>query len=122
MDILVAFVTLIVLFQIKHYLFDFPFQTQEMIAEKGTFLAPWGIVHSLNHGGWSAFIAMCFIGWPGLLVGLLDFVIHYSVDYVKVRFGTKTQNKAFWNEFGLDQAIHQMTYVLLAVIVVNALS
>ena len=118
MDIVmfISFVSFLVLLQVKHFIFDFPLQNEDMIKEKGTFLAPWGVVHSLNHGGWTAFIAMLFVGWAGIILGVIDLVIHYTVDYVKVRFGTKEMNKHFWVEFGLDQAVHQMTYVMLAVL------
>jgi hypothetical protein len=50
-----------------------------------------------------------------LLVTVIEGVIHYHIDWAKVHFGIKDQTKPlFWNQFGLDQLAHQLTYLGLA--------
>jgi hypothetical protein len=44
-----------------------------------------------------------------------EFLIHYNVDYVKERivhrYGWKPDNAFFWWALGLDQLVHNMTYL-----------
>lgn len=107
--------TFVLLF-IKHYIVDFPWQTQEEIAGKGTYGNVAGIIHSLKHGFATAIVF--FITGPHLIdawvLGIVDFILHYHVDWVKMHFGCRdTSQKRFWNELGLDQLAHYLTYALL---------
>jgi hypothetical protein len=55
-------------------------------------------------------------------VGLAFFegIIHYHIDYVKVRHGEKNINTScYWNHFGLDQLAHQLTYLVMVAYVFN---
>lgn len=96
---------------IKHFLADFPLQTQEMISNKGKYGNFTGAGHSVIHG---LFTCMVFIyATPYfLLFGLVDFLFHYHIDWIKMRFGCQDiSNKKFWVHLGLDQLAHYLTYI-----------
>jgi len=66
---------------------------------------------------------MPFIGISPMIIlicGLIDLVVHYHVDWLKVKFGSKDiTNPQYWREFGADQLAHQLTYLLFAYLLVN---
>jgi len=108
--------TLLGLLFIKHYIVDFVLQTQEEIKHKGTYFHWQGIKHSLKHGvGTMVVFGFAQISIIGIIIlGLIDFVLHYNIDYVKVQYGVKDMTTPqFWNELGADQMAHYFTYLLL---------
>jgi hypothetical protein len=108
--------TLLALLFLKHYLVDFVFQTQQEIDNKGIYLDWRGIKHSLKHAvGTMLIFAFTSVAWIGVLIlGIMDFVLHYHIDYVKMNYGTRdVATKRFWNELGADQLAHYLTYLLL---------
>lgn len=114
-------IILLVLIQLKHYLCDFPLQTQNHLSTKGIYGNLGGISHSVNHGlGTYVVFAIMGLGMVennlqlAIIMGLIDAVIHYHIDWIKTRFGQKDiTKKSFWNQLGLDQLAHQLTYVLI---------
>jgi hypothetical protein len=101
---------------IKHYVVDFVLQTQEQIDTKGIYGNWVGFKHSFDHGAFTTVIFWLFglNAETSLCLGLLDMAIHYHVDYVKMRWGTKDMyTKTFWMQFGLDQLAHAITYIEL---------
>jgi hypothetical protein len=101
---------------VKHYLVDFVLQTQEQIDRKGTYGDWVGFKHSFDHGAFTTVVFWLFgMGSEtSVWLGLLDMAVHYHVDYVKMRWGTKDMyTKAFWSQFGLDQLAHSLTYIIL---------
>ena len=114
---------LLLLLQIKHYYADFVAQTYEQTVRKGIYGDPRGISHSVDHVWGTSTVLLLFslffnlpIAWI-LPVAIIEGIIHYHIDWVKVKFGTKDMTKSiFWNQFGLDQFAHQLTYLLIAVI------
>lgn len=116
------FETLLLFFvlQLKHYAADFVIQTYAQTVRKGIYRDPVGISHSVDHviGSLIAlFIASFIIKLSLPLVILLCFlegILHYHIDWVKVHFGIKDITKPlFWNQFGIDQLAHQLTYLLM---------
>lgn len=112
---------LLLFLQIKHWYADFKIQTYMQTVKKGVWLDPIGISHSLDHVWGTMLVLMIFsIFYPIaagaiLLVALLEGIIHYLIDYTKVRYGCKDNTKPlFWNQFGLDQLAHQVCYLLIA--------
>jgi hypothetical protein len=106
---------LIALF-IKHFAFDYPFQTQSEIAYKGIYGNLKGMAHSLKHGLGSSLALLLFASVPmALLLGLLDFITHYHIDWAKVQLTKKIQpmSKKWWVLFGLDQLAHAFVYVAI---------
>lgn len=76
---------LLIIFQIKHYLADFPLQNEYMLGkfkEQGWVLPL--SCHVGVHALFTIMISLCFtsIG-NSVLLGLLDFVIHFIMDRIK---------------------------------------
>lgn len=111
---------LIMLLQIKHWYADFKIQTYMQTVKKGVWLDPVGVSHSCDHiwGTLTALIVFSlFVPINGALiiaVALAEGIIHYLIDYTKVKYGCKDNTKPlFWNQFGLDQLAHQTCYILM---------
>ncbi len=115
---------LLLLFQVKHFLADFLWQTDWMFLNKGRYGHPGGLAHAGLHAVFTAVVLLFAPAPLGLLLALvaLEFVIHYHVDWSKDHFtrrGSYTvEEKGFWVLFGLDQGAHQLTYVLLLYLLV----
>ena len=113
-----AFLLLFLLI-IKHTVCDYFLQTLWHIQNKGVYLAQGGLVHSAHHAVATLLVTYSVTqSWAtGLTLALIDFVLHYHIDYVKTRFGPKDPNHPhFWHWFGVDQAAHMLTYLLLVCI------
>jgi hypothetical protein len=109
---------LMLLLQLKHYWADFGIQTYTQTVRKGVYGDLLGLSHTLDHIILSLVALMvfnCFYPVSALTILLystVEGVIHYHIDWFKVRFGTKNmQSGLFWNQFGLDQLAHQLTYI-----------
>lgn len=111
----IALLTLVFL-QIKHWYIDFVDQNQAEIQHKGIYGHWLGISHSAKHGIGTATAVGLTCGpsyWPAsILLGIIDAVIHYHVDWIKKNWGEPDNKKpTFWAHFGLDQMAHQLTYI-----------
>jgi len=115
---------------VKHTVMDFFVQNRVpwMWMNKGRFLHPGGIVHSLTHTMGTVGVLWPFCAsfneslgdhflWERLLYITLvfEFVVHYFTDYFKMKIcawrGWKPDTSSyFWDMLGLDQFIHLMTY------------
>ena len=117
---------IILILQFKHWYADFYIQSYHQTVRKGIYRDPVGISHTLDHviGTLTALVILIpFINISPITIlvcGLLDLVVHYHVDWLKVKFGSKdiTQTR-YWREFGADQLAHQLTYLLFAYLLVN---
>jgi hypothetical protein len=103
--------------QIKHFIADFMFQTDRMVAEKGIYGARYGIYHSLIQSA-GTFLAFCWIHPAiGVITAFLDFLAHYHIDWAKININKKYNytpaDRKFWFWLGLDQLAHQLTYIIL---------
>ena len=122
MDIL----ALLLLLQIKHCYADFVLQTYMQTVKKGVWMDPVGISHTLDHVYCSLIALLVFSlfvplsAFSILLVSLVEGVIHYIVDYSKVKYGSKDNTKPiFWTQFGLDQLAHQATYLAMVAYLIS---
>lgn len=109
------FVILTLLF-IKHFIVDFHLQTDTMVKEKGTYGARGGLIHSGQQGLGTFVVLVLIIGMPlALLLAIVDFLIHYHIDWAKMNigkhYGYTVADKAFWFWLGMDQLAHSLTYV-----------
>lgn len=112
---------LFLLLQIKHYYADFVIQTYQQTVRKGIYRDLVGISHSIDHV-WSSFVVLFIFSLfhplsagTILLVAVVEGIIHYHIDWIKVHYGTKDITASlFWNQFGMDQLAHQITYILMA--------
>lgn len=126
-------VILLALLLVKHFVFDFYWQPQWMLQSKGHLGAWGGIAHSGAHALATMAILLVFniLSMDVLLfpleayafdaqtiaiVALIEFAVHYWTDFFKMNINTKkgwgpTTHNQFWQLTGLDQLIHQLTYV-----------
>ena len=123
MEILILFLLL----QIKHCYADFVLQTYMQTVKKGVWLDPIGISHTTDHV-WCSLVALLIFSFfvplsafTIILVTFAEGIIHYFVDYTKVKYGSKDNTKPiFWTQFGLDQLAHQVTYIWMVwVLLIN---
>lgn len=113
-------ILLVALFQIKHYWADFAIQTYQQTVRKGIYRDPVGLSHSLDHAYTTLIVLLIFNYFVYIspltmvVIALLESTAHYHIDYFKVKFGCKDiTTPTFWQQFGLDQLAHQLTYVLI---------
>lgn len=112
-------VLLLFFLQVKHLFLDFLLQPKWMWANKGTYGHPGGVAHAGLAGLGTALcfytvlpFSMC------VLVFLIDFILHYHIDWVKMNVNRIAEWKAdthpeFWWLLGYDQFLHQITYLFL---------
>jgi Protein of unknown function (DUF3307) len=112
--------------QFKHFICDGPLQTLAMVKSKSIYGAPLGLLHSALHGLGTAVVFLIAAFSPSVAIGLavLDFAVHYHVDFTKENiikyFGWNTNNAPFWWALSADQALHQFTYLLLYFLALKA--
>jgi hypothetical protein len=112
---------LLVVFQVKHLVADYPLQTKYML---GKFKDGWDFFfplwsHCLVHAYITFFIVMYFTDISvAVKCFYIDFIIHFIMDRIKAgpkylgRFKDMTDRK-FWWCLGLDQMVHHMTHYLI---------
>lgn len=112
--------------EIKHYIADYLLQPGWILAGKGDFRLPGGYAHAGIHAAFSLLLLLV-CGTPIVLaLGLFaaEFVIHYVLDYSKIRYSRgadmDTRPGRFWALHGFDQLLHQFTYAAMIYIVVQA--
>ena len=123
--------TLLVLFQLKHFVCDYPLQTQYMLGKMQATgwiqpLAAHAAVHAIG-----TFIITIIVFNPAyyldavtlaVILAIVDFIVHFMVDRIKAspnlggRFNP-TQ-PYFWWALGADQMAHHLTHYLFIAIIV----
>lgn len=117
--------------QVKHLVIDFFWQPPFEWKNKGTYLHLGGVIHAAKHALGTMAVLSLFFGMFGLvsfmaiyLLALFDLVVHYHIDWAKMnfnaRFGLTAQDEKFWWLLGLDQFLHQITYLVIVFVVVLA--
>lgn len=111
--------------QLKHFLADYVFQTGRMVHEKGNLRQLGGYAHAGVHL-LGTLIVLLLVVPPSLkLLAVLaaEFVIHYAIDFAKVRGSGNVkitaQPKLFWTLHGLDQLLHHLTYLGIVLVVTS---
>jgi hypothetical protein len=121
-DLGTALLGVFLILTIKHFVCDYPLQTQWQLANKGTYGHPGGIVHSGIHVIGTALSFLIIT--PTLLIGIGimvgEFLIHYHVDWAKDNLirkqGWTSNGGPFWLALGTDQLAHHLTYVAIAAV------
>lgn len=110
----------LVLFEVKHYLADFHWQTPWMLSNKGLYGHPGGLAHAGLHGLLTLPVLVVIAPVMPVLFALLilaEIAVHYHLDWIKARRmtqrGIHENNPVFWRLLGLDQAAHQLTYIAI---------
>lgn len=108
---------LMLLLQTKHFVIDFLWQTQDEVMHKGIYGNKIGAMHSFKHAVATFLIFGMLSPTKSAVLALLDFILHYHIDWAKMninyKFSLTPKDSKFWNLLGLDQFLHQLTYVLL---------
>lgn len=112
---------LLIIYQLKHFLCDYPLQTQYMLGKfkpGRDWILPLA-AHACVHAGFTFVIALIFSpAWLAILLSFLDFTAHLTVDRAKVVKGNYPQtDKRFWWALGLDQMAHHFTDYLIIVLI-----
>ena len=127
---------LLFLFQLKHFLADYPLQTRYMLGKFKK--SPWYfkplLAHVSVHGVFTFIIACAYqmLFWQALVLTLFDMTCHFIMDRVKAspdllgRFKPLTKetypdatpeqlasNNYFWWSIGLDQSVHHLTHYVI---------
>ena len=110
---------LLVAYQAKHYVADFPLQREYMLQKvlpSWDFFVPL-FIHCCVHGALSLIIILMVnpsLWW----LAIFDFWSHFLMDRIKSgpkylgRFNNK-EKPSFWNSFGLDQMVHHFTHYFI---------
>lgn len=146
--ILLKTFALLILFQLKHFISDYPLQTPYMLGKfkEKDWLLPLS-AHAAVHAIFTILISLCFTSTGvAIALGIFDFVIHFSMDRIKVspkllgRFTALSKremisilnskidqdakevmlksNKLFWWSLGLDQGVHHITHYIIILVLV----
>lgn len=120
-----VFLALLIL-QLKHFVADFILQSPYQFLNKGIYGHPGGLIHAGIHaiGSTLAF----FVITPSLRVGIAivigEFIAHYHIDWLKEHTVKRQQwvfpQAEFWWTFGADQALHQLTYLIIGAVLAYA--
>lgn len=119
MQLVTIAIILLIALQIKHLVIDFPLQFPYQYLNKGTYGHPGGLLHSGMHGI-GTFIVLIFWStlYMAVLLAVIDALVHYHIDWAKVNINKKmgwgpTTHNEFWTLLGIDQFLHQLTYILI---------
>ncbi len=111
-----AVILLLALFGIKHFVVDFLLQRPYQYLNKGTYGHPGGLVHAGLHGLGTVATLWIFADLTWIIImALFDMIIHYHVDWAKVKINKKfnwnaNTHEEFWWLLGFDQLLHWLTY------------
>jgi len=122
---------LLIIYQLKHFLADFPLQGKYML---GKFKPGWDflgplLAHVTVHGLFTYTICLIFRPELALQLATIDMIVHFFMDRIKAspkylgRFKPltakeypestllqKKSNVLFWWALGLDQMVHHLTH------------
>lgn len=106
----------------KHLFFDFFLQSLSQIRNKRIYGHPDGMLHAAGHAAGTS-LAFFIITPPmtvGIAILIAELVVHYHIDWLKeqIGFGLKLHpdQKIFWAAFGIDQWLHHLTYLAIALV------
>ncbi len=115
-----AVFVMLCLLQIKHMFADYYLQTPKMLSGRGEYLHMGRAQHAAVHVVGSIIVFLIF-GTPLafiLIIGALEWFIHFNIDYAKASYSDKKRlepnQPAFWRAAGLDQLMHNLTYIAMA--------
>jgi hypothetical protein len=98
-----------------------------MVSGKGDLRDLGGYAHAGLHAVLSGLVllavAVPLLPLAGIVV--LEFVVHYALDYAKLRYSAGVSAAAepsrYWRLHGVDQAGHQLTYAVILYLALMAL-
>ncbi|MCM2282739.1 MAG: DUF3307 domain-containing protein [Bdellovibrionaceae bacterium] len=117
---------LLVVFQVKQFVADFPLQREYMlkkVSPNWDFVLPL-TMHCAVHATLTLMITLLVnptLWW----LALADFVIHFVMDRIKSgprylgRF-TDRSRPGYWNTFGFDQMVHHLTHIWIVWVLITS--
>ncbi|MEY8829780.1 DUF3307 domain-containing protein [Sedimentitalea sp. XS_ASV28] len=118
-DVTSTILLLLCLLQIKHMFADYFLQTPRMLADRAIYFHVGRAQHAAVHALGSA-IAFFLVGAPlGFIVAICtaEWLAHFHIDWAKARHGEASgcgpSDAKFWRAAGVDQALHQLTYIAM---------
>lgn len=119
-DPVTFFLVLLFLLQAKHLFADFYLQTPKMLRNRGVYLHIGRLQHAGIHAVGSL-VAFVLVGVPivtALVIAVVEWAVHFHIDWGKGRWSDHTghgpDQAGYWRAFGVDQALHQWTYLIMA--------
>ncbi len=118
---------LLIAFQIKHFLADYPLQFPFMYENKGK-ATNWTISlasHAMVHATMTFTISIIFISiysfpsWIPWIAFLFDFITHFIIDRWKATRKGGPDTSGFWINLGLDQMFHHLVGIIIIYIIVT---
>ena len=116
MDVL----ALVLLLQAKHLVADFYLQNEFMLSGRNRYFHLGRATHVTIHI-FGTVLCFVLLGIGGLFAAgvlLAEFLLHYHIDWAKSavgeHYGFKPDMPEYWHALGLDQALHQITYIAIA--------
>jgi Protein of unknown function (DUF3307) len=119
-----AYLLLLVLLVLltKHLVFDFFLQSLSQVRNKRIYGHPGGLLHAAGHAAGTS-LAFFIITPPiavGIAILIAELVVHYHIDWLKEEIGFRLKlqpdQKIFWVAFGIDQWLHHLTYLAIALV------
>jgi hypothetical protein len=112
----------LLILQLKHFVADFVVQSPYQFLNKGKYGHPGGIIHAGIHS--LASMLTFLVITPSVRLGVAivvgEFIAHYHIDWLKERTVRRQKwvfpQSEFWWTFGADQALHQLTYLIIAAV------
>lgn len=104
-------------FETKHFVCDFVLQTPYQFMNKGIYGHAGGLIHAGLHmlGSIPALLILTTNPLPVVLLLAAEFAIHYHTDWSKMRVDERFKltggMHVYWIVFGIDQFVHQLTYI-----------
>lgn len=111
----------------KHAVADLLIQSLRPPGDKSKIFSKTNFYHSADHGILTGIVLLAFlIPWELVIaLAILDFVLHYLIDWSKTNFvkhmDWDRDGKAFWRVQAFDQMGHYLTYMLL-IVIINVIS
>lgn len=103
---------------LKHAIVDLGIQSQLKDIKKDKYFGN-GHIHYIQHGIGTLIVGALFLQIvPAILCAVLDYVIHWHIDYGKHKinkiFKIESRTTAWWWTNVTDQCLHFITYYCLA--------
>jgi len=119
--------TALLALQLKHFLCDFVLQSEYQVRTKGIYGHFGGFIHSGLHilGTIPALLILGAGVQTIAIVLVVEFAIHYHTDWSKSAvdkaYHWGFDDQRHWIVFGLDQLVHQLTYLGIVYTVMTGL-
>ena len=125
MTTVICIFLLLIAFQLKHFICDYPLQGTYMLGKlrATNWVLPLA-AHAAVHATATLLIAIWFSLHLAIILAIADFILHFTIDRLKAspnyggRF--KPDQPYFWWALGADQMAHHFTHYAFIFILLGA--